>query len=220
MQAISEYNIEYLLGALRDVHSKSFGEITDSLGKNTALVKKDVDRCQTYFELQNKPEYILRVESRTGGLDPRRGPAKFEVHYTSKHEIFEKKKDFVKPAWADEPTSDLAAILGRARAAGLGIDYVTRQLAKLGLKWESGGTHNSTYVGDAVMAGQVVGIRVDLREVPDLPKYLAFSNWKLHAYVQIFPQFKPAPVERHAQKEEPQHYCGMPLFRTAAAIKP
>lgn len=194
---IEDKNIEFILGTVAQLNEKAFGKIKEELKKTTAYTPTSDDRVAAYFELTNRREYTLVVESKDGSLDPENGKASIKIQYHSKSPVRLTKT----PENLQRPTTSLGGILYNAAFYRLGIDYVSDSLQKLGFKWVNGAGRNRTYEAEAQIGKYKASITVDLRETPDNPKHP--QNWDLNISIRVNPHAnqpeKPKPTKQYCQ---------------------
>jgi hypothetical protein len=185
MMLLKDKDIEYILSVL-DNGYRTFGEANVALAKQSPLKQQSAERHLTCFQLRDNSAYSVLVEARDSGIDLNNGPVKFAIGYFDRHVISKSSVSKI------SNFQNLGQLFLKVRDCRLGLDYVAESLESAGLKWTDGFNCGRVYSGDAMMEGVQVGVRVDLREIPDHPRFPREYSLELH--VKVTPQFKYAPA--------------------------
>ncbi len=210
MLQLKDRDIEYVLSVL-DNGYRTFGEANVALAKQSPLKQQSSERHVTCFRLEANHAYSVIVEAQNSGIDLNNGPVKFVINYFDKHPIVKS------PVSKISNPQNLGHLFLKVKDCKLGLDYVAESLESAGLKWTDGFNCSRAYSGDAMMEGVPVGVRVDLREIPDHPRFPREHNLELH--VKVTPQFKYAP----APSTQPVRQVSSPQLTLPlrfAAVKP
>lgn len=177
------------IGSLLEIVDRKFcdfGVARDALDLNLALKRVGYERHTAFFQFISRSAYGVVAEAQNLGSDPDSGPVKFEIRYYDKHPIGRS----APPKIADP--RNLGELLSTAYKNHLDFDYMAQALERAGLKWTDGLDRNRAYTCDAVISGVQSYVRVDLREIPENPKFPRLYD--LEISVKVFPQLMPAPA--------------------------
>lgn len=210
MLLLKDRDIEYILSVL-DNGYRTFGEANVALARHSPLKQHSAERHVTCFRLESNHAYSVIVEAQNSGIDLNSGPVKFVINYFGKNSIVKSSVSNI------SNPQNLGHLFLKVKDCKLGLDYVTESLESAGLKWTGGFNCSKIYTGDAVMEGVQVGVRVDLRKIPDNPRFPREYNLELH--VKVTPQFKYAPAPSPQPVPQISSHQIMLPFRFAA-VKP